>query len=275
MADHPCLTFSRAPLLTLDDATTFSGAPVPPLRDPRTGRVSAAAAELRSAASDRPEDDLPGMLPYQFPTRSSGSFLSGLFGSHYIAHGGPSSGICVGTAELYRAVLSGIMIVDRLNSLPPSRNGGTLNVELGGHLLWMLARLQAIPAAAKTELHGAGLLWASSGFADYLCALWCVAPFPALRCYSLVLDADLLTRLHAGTTFMPMPRPTAATLWPTVLLYSAAPRRSRVSSAFRRPSPPTRPRRRPGLPIRCCVCFTRPTPTLRGRLCRWFLALPI
>lgn len=167
------------PLATLDDATQFTGDSLPPLRDPRTGRASLAAAELRAAAADRPVDNLPGMLPYQFPSRSTGSFLSGLFGSHYIAHGGPSSGVCVGTPELYGAVLSGILITERLNGLPPSRNGGTLNVELGGHLLWMLARLQQVPAAAKTELAEVGLLWATPGFADYVCGLWQVSR-PAL-----------------------------------------------------------------------------------------------
>ena len=147
---------------------------MPELRDPASGRISETAAELRIAAAEAGAvvDSLPGMLPFQLPSRSTGSFLSGLFGSHYIAHGADPSGLCTGSAEHYRYLVLGLRITERYNALAPTPGARGTDVELGSSLLWLLWALRSVPRRVRSDLAAEGLVWAGPVFADYVCYLW-------------------------------------------------------------------------------------------------------
>ena len=159
----PPLASPPPPLATLDDLTPFAPeAEVPELRDPAPGRISETAAELRIAAAEAGAvvDSLPGMLPYQLPSRATGSFLSGLFGSHYIPHGADPSGLCCGSAEHYRYLVLGLRITERYNALAPTPGARGTDVELGSSLLWLLWSIRSVPRQIRSDLAAEGLVWA-------------------------------------------------------------------------------------------------------------------
>jgi hypothetical protein len=171
----PPLASPPPPLATFDDTTAFdSEADVPELRDPASGRISETAAELRIAAAEAGAvvDSLPGMLAFQLPSRSTGSFFSGLFGSHYIPHGADPSGLCTSSAEHYRYLVLGLRITERYNALAPTPNARGADVELASSLLWLLWALRSVPRQIRSDLAAEGLAWAGPAFADYVCYLW-------------------------------------------------------------------------------------------------------